>query len=231
MQLDVSTDERKTILEFLEASDKAGLHAISTFDDIWRATSPKQQSLVNKVISVNPTAFGIREQKLPNEPVPKDIIKIGRAEVDLVGEAKLNKLQYLPRPVFLAFNDMRKNFKADHPKRDLLIESGYRSPAFQVVIFIYIFAKVYNFDIAQTLKRVSLPYYSQHGLVNQTAVDIMNLEGSPSDESPQDFRNTIEYLWLKSHAHTYNFNESHPIHDPTGIMWEPWHWQYIPPLS
>jgi D-alanyl-D-alanine carboxypeptidase len=121
---------------------------------------------------------------------------------------------------------MNQAFESQNINRKLIVASGYRSPAYQIVTLIFWFRQ-HGFDLARTMKQVAMPEYSQHCSAIHTALDIMNINGEPTDENPMDFKRSIEYAWLKNNAAKYNFIESYPPRSRLGIQWEPWHWQYI----
>jgi LAS superfamily LD-carboxypeptidase LdcB len=207
--------------------EKSSLTGLSTMEDLWMIADADSKVLVEKILQLDPLDFGFKGKKINEEPIPSDAIVIDNSRYALEGEYAFFNKAYVPRPIYSAFSKMGEKFTKSYPNRLLLVGSGYRSPAAQVVTLIYILAKVYDFDINKTLKRVALPQYSTHSSVSQTAIDIMNVDNEPRDDDPQAFKDSVEYAWLKEHAHSFNFYELYPPNNPDGIMWEPWHWQYV----
>jgi LAS superfamily LD-carboxypeptidase LdcB len=225
--MEFSESDKRLIFQFLENISKSTVNGLSDEQELWDLTTLETKSLINKIVSLNPEEYGFRGKQLPNESVPKDAVKIASQVHDSSGEYELDNNTYLPKKVFIAYDKMAEEFNKENIHRKLLIGSGYRSPAFQIVTLIYILAKVYDFDLSQTLKRVAMPRYSQHCSVSNTAIDMLNIDGEPSDNDPQKFGESIEYTWLLKNANKFNFNESYPPNNPDGIMWEPWHWQFL----
>ncbi len=217
----------KTVLEkFLSDVLAANINGLSSMDELLSLTNPDSRALLDMIIGLDPYKYGFKGELVPQEPTPTNVVKIKKDTINQGGEYELDSSAYLPKQVFDAFSSMAESFHAENPNRELLLGSGYRSPAFQIVILLYIFVRVYDFDIAVTLRRVALPQYSQHCSVSNTAIDLVNVDGEPTDENPAKFKDTIEYEWLLTYANQYGFYESYPLNNPEGIMWEPWHWQY-----
>ncbi len=125
------------------------------------------------------------------------------------------KDQYLPKPVLSAFWKMHENLYMDTGKK-LKIFSGYRSPAYQAIIFLKCL-KENNFDFLRTAKRVAFPGYSEHGDPKKQAIDFA---------FTISFEKTREYKWLLQNANKYGFFLSYPKDNKDGIMFEPWHWRF-----
>jgi hypothetical protein len=121
---------------------------------------------------------------------------------------------------------MNEAFMAGHANRKLLIGSCYRSPAYQVVVFINWLINGYHGDIAKTIRHASPPNYSQHTIASKAAIDFVNVDGSPSGDHPEDFKDTVEYAWLRRYGGEFSFYESWPEGNEFGMRAEPWHWQY-----
>jgi LAS superfamily LD-carboxypeptidase LdcB len=220
-------DKDKELLNnFLSKVEQSSLTGVSEMEELWAIADSGVRTLLEAILQLNPVDFGFRGKKIKQEPIPTDIIVIDNSKYAREGEYAFFDKTYLPRHVHSAFGVMAEEFKNYHPDRELLIGTGFRSPACQIVTLLYILAKVYDFDISKTLKRVAFPDYSTHSSVSETAIDVMNIDGEPTDEDSQAFKDSPEYAWLKEHANTYNFYETYPPNNPDGIMWEPWHWQY-----
>jgi zinc D-Ala-D-Ala carboxypeptidase len=125
---------------------------------------------------------------------------------------------------------MNDAFIGEHPDRALLIVSCYRSPAYQVAVFIVWLVNHYDGDVGQTIRHASPPRYSQHTIASKAAIDFKNVDGSPSVHDPGDFKDTVEYAWLRRRAGSFGFYESWPEGNEFGMRAEPWHWQYRPSL-
>lgn len=224
--MNFSKEDKDILSKLIDDLSKSNINGLSSMDELWELTDSSSKDLVQKIIDIDPIKYGFKGQYLGFEPITKDMVKIENDRDKESGEYELNRDIYIPRNINKAYEKMCQDFNEKNPKRKLLIGSAYRSPAFQIVILIYLLVKVYNFNISKTLKRVSLPQYSQHCSASMTALDILNIDGQPSDEYPEKFRDSVEYEWLIKNASKYNFYESYPKGNPDGIMPEPWHWQY-----
>lgn len=187
----------------------------------------RQRAVVDRILDLDPHDFGINIPLVGREGEANDLVVIkGQAYVE-VGQTKTLKDVFVPRHVYEAYVRMNRSFEEQHPHRILLIESGYRSPAYQVMTFIYLCREVYQGDVGSALRRVSPPAYSQHTSATKTALDFFNVDGLPTESHPEDFEGTSEYVWLKENARTYGFFESWKKGNEYGMGAEPWHWQYL----
>ena len=98
----------------------------------------------------------------------------------------------------------------------LLIDSGYRSAAYQKMI---IERRLENGEpIERIFHMAAPPGYSQHE--TGRAVDFV-----PSEAV---FVKSAEYKWLKENAGKFGFVEYYYENNPDSIFWEPYHWFYQP---
>ena len=145
-----------------------------------------------------------KENSLPQEYFPRDLVGEGKAKVR--------------QATYDAFEKMAQ--AAQKEGIHLWILSGFRSYERQT--------EIHKRSLAlkgpeHTEKFVARPGQSQHQL--GTAVDINSVEDS--------FVNTKEYTWLKENAETFGFSLSFPEgqQKKTGYAFEPWHYRYITPLG
>jgi LAS superfamily LD-carboxypeptidase LdcB len=199
-----------------------------TFAELHSALDQRQKDIVAQILKLDPKDYGVNTPYAGDlEDVPADLVLIQGQQYTVDGEVKMLADKYAPRPVYDAFTRMNEVFRAEHPARRLLIDACYRSPAYQVVVFINWLTSTYGGDIARTIRHASPPAYSQHTIASKAAVDVRTVDGSPSDKNPDDFRETLEYTWLCRHAQDFSFYESWPKDNPSGMRPEPWHWQYL----
>lgn len=132
--------------------------------------------------------------------------------------------QFLPPPVYRPYLAMMDAMESDIGRR-LLIESGYRSSAYQMYLFVY-YLKNHEYSIRETVKFVALPGYSEHGAPAFQALDFINTDGINGEADPAEFDVLPEFAWLQEHAGRYGFVLSYPDTADTGITYEPWHWRY-----
>jgi D-alanyl-D-alanine carboxypeptidase len=132
--------------------------------------------------------------------------------------------QYLPREALEAYERMMAAMQADLGQR-LLVESGYRSPAYQLYLFLFYLPK-HDHSMTETNRFVALPGHSEHGYPPRQAIDFINEEGINGEDDPAAFEALPEYRWLQEHAHAFGFFLSYPRDNPYGTAFEPWHWHY-----
>jgi len=200
-----------------------------TLDQLRASLSAAQRGIVDQIIELDPRDYGVGTPYAGDlEPVPADLVRVSGQRYSEHGEQKTLSDKYVPRPVFDAYTRMNDAFAADHPGRALLIQSGYRSPAYQVAVFIDWLMNFYGGDIGATIRHASPPAYSQHTIAGKAALDLKNVDGSPPKDHPEDFKDTLEYAWLRRRAAEFKFYESWPEGNEFGMRAEPWHWQYRP---
>jgi hypothetical protein len=131
--------------------------------------------------------------------------------------------QYLPPDVHQAYSMMMDAMQKDLGKR-LYVESGYRSSAYQLYLFIY-YLKNHEYSIRETVKWVALPGYSEHGAPKFQAIDFISREGENGDGSADNFEKLPEYAWLQKNAGKFGFELSYPRGEKE-TTFEPWHWRW-----
>jgi len=146
---------------------------------------------------------------------------------------QVKRTVYLPSPVMRAYTSMNNLYKSTCPDRSIMLDSGYRHPIVQKYLIVFFLVNSYAYSLEEVFKRVLPPKYSQHCSPTKTALDLCNIdtEPDPEDRYTTAFANTPEYKWLKKHGREFGFYESYPEDNDEGIVWEPWHWQYIPNVS
>ncbi len=218
----------RTFPETFEALEAQGiLIPTVTLDRLKALLSTGQQAIVDQIMNLRPQDYGVNTPYAGDlEPVPADLVKVSGQQYTEHGVRKTLGEKYVPAHIFEAYVRMNEAFMAGHPKRKLLVVSCYRSPAYQVAVFINWLIEAYHGDIAKTIRHASPPNYSQHTIASKAAIDFKNVDGSPSNEHPEDFKDTVEYAWLRRHGGEFSFYESWPEDNEFGMRAEPWHWQY-----
>lgn len=219
----ISDTDKELIVSILQKIDKPEnprLRIVS-FEELNKQLSEDEIDLVNKYLKINPLEHGFRGQYFGIQNVPEDLEEIADQKYK---EDKIIPTQYLPKQVNLAYKKLNDQLHKD-TGRKLLIDSGYRSPAYQIVLFLR-FLNLYEFDFEKTVKRVAIPGYSEHGFAKGQAVDFFTVDGIPNKENPMDFEETVEFKWLLENANRFGFFLSYPRDNKFGIMYEPWHWHF-----
>lgn len=218
----------RTFPETFEALEAQGvLIPTVTLAGLKSLLSTGQQAIVDQIINLKPQDYGVNTPYAGDlEPVPADLVKVSGQQYTEHGEPKTLGAKYVPAHIFEAYGRMNEAFMAEQRDRKLLIVSCYRSPAYQIAVFINWLIEAYHGDIAKTIRHASPPNYSQHTIASKAAIDFKNVDGSPSNDHPEDFKETVEYAWLRRHGGEFSFYESWPENNEFGMRAEPWHWQH-----
>lgn len=198
--------------------------ALIDFDSLYQLLNHDEKSQVDKFLKINPKDYGFNGEYLGISDVPNDLAVIDDQKYVRKGKEEIIPTQFLPQKVYDAYKKLNEVVTNELGK-PLLIESAYRSPAYQIATLLYIL-RLYKFDLAKTLKRATMPGYSEHNYPPKQAIDFMTVDGIPTDEEPLKFADTPEYKWLLEKANKYDFYLSYPADNTQGIMYEPWHWHY-----
>lgn len=153
-----------------------------------------------------------------------DLVRVGEEVVLKNSVATTLDPQFLPRHVNAAYQRMMKAMFDELGKR-LYVESGYRSPAYQLYLFLFYLPK-HNHSIKETNRFVALPGHSEHGNPDRQAIDFINEAAINGEDNPDEFEALEEYRWLQQHAADFGFALSYPRDNADGTAFEPWHWHY-----
>jgi len=192
---------------------------------LYKLLSFQEKVLAQKIMRLNPKSYGFKGPKYGIVSVPRELIVVRGQKYSQKGKSKTLPPQLVPKKIYAAFRKLNQAMKKDISKT-LLIESGYRSSAYQLIIFLY-YLKFHKWNLYKTAKRVALPGYSEHGYPKAQALDFITTDGIPSDEKPLEFTRTKEYEWLLKNAKDFNFHLSYPRDNKWGVMFEPWHWVFV----
>lgn len=223
----ISVKEKKFITAILDKlkNKEENRIGIMSFYNLRSLLSREERLIVAKFKNIDPQVYGFKGPYLGLHRVPRNLIAIRNQEYKSKNKMEKISVQYLPKPVFMAYKKLNVALFKD-TKRKLLIDSGFRSPAYQMATFLW-YLSFHKFDFKKTIKRVALPGYSEHGFPKQQAVDFMTRAGIPTNEKPLAFSRTIEYKWLLKNAQEFGFYQSYPRKNNLGIMYEPWHWRFV----
>ncbi|OGX07059.1 MAG: hypothetical protein A2Z88_03130 [Omnitrophica WOR_2 bacterium GWA2_47_8] len=147
-----------------------------------------------------------------------------KKESKATNETKELPPQFLPKDVYEAYLRLTEAMNYDI-SRKVLVESGYRSSAYQLYLFIY-YLKNHEYSMRETVKFVTLPGYSEHGAPKFQAIDFINADGINGEDNPEEFEALDEYKWLLTNGEKFGFILSYPKDAAGGITFEPWHWRY-----
>jgi len=206
----------------ISAMKKDGTAILLTWEQLYRPLTPEQRAFLDafrklKASELGATSHYFGEVKAEVEPVgPQQVIKEGVP-------TPLDP-QYLPSWALEGYNAMMEAMQKDLGKQ-LLVESGYRSPAYQLYLFLFYMPK-HGYSIVETNKFVALPGHSEHGYPPRQAIDFINETGINGEDHPEEFEALPEYAWLQEHARDFEFFLSYPRDNPDHTAFEPWHWHY-----
>ncbi len=209
---------------FIKAKDQAGELPSLTFAELESQLDLREIQFLQQFREIRGSEIGVSIPFREFSEGRKDLVRIAGQKIRVKGEIRELPPQFLPPHVFKAYTAMMDAMQQDLGKR-LLVESGYRSSAYQLYLFIFYLSN-HDYSIRETSKWVALPGYSEHGSPHHQAVDFMNEEGVNGEEDVKDFEVLTEYAWLLKNASRFGFTLSYPKTADKGITYEPWHWRY-----
>jgi LAS superfamily LD-carboxypeptidase LdcB len=205
-----------------ERRQKSNL-ATLTSDELYAPLDAEEQTFLKHFAAIDPNQLEIT---IPYQGIPQKApeLVVIRGQIMKIAENKTQTVppQFLPKDVYEAYQAMAGAMKKDIGKT-LYVESGYRSSAYQLYLFIF-YLKNHEYSIRQTAKSVAWPGYSEHGWPQRQAMDFVNEQGIDGQDNPKLFEALEEYRWLLLHAGQYGFELSYP--KESKMAFEPWHWRY-----
>jgi len=217
-------------LESLIATKKQdGTASLLTWEALYEPLAPEERKLIDEFRSIKAETLGSTSHYFGGRHTAPDIVALQPAQIIKNGSPTSLDPQHLPRHVYQAYQAMMDAMANDIGKR-LLVESGYRSPAYQLYLFLFYLPK-HAYSIRETNRHVALPGYSEHGYPPRQAIDLINEEGINGEDHPEEFEALPEYQWLTTHAHRFGFYLSYPRDNPYHTAFEPWHWHYEAPAD
>lgn len=230
---DILSESEKVILDhilthwetWVPAKKADGTAPMISFEELYAGLAPKEKDFLDRVREIDPKkSFNFQGDFLgPGQS--NEEIKFRRIENQIItkdGKEQVFDPQYLPEAVYAAYEKMMTAMEKDLGKR-LLVESGYRSHAYQLYTFLFYTPK-HQYALKETGRWVALPGYSEHGAPDRQAIDFINQAGINGEDNPEEFENLPEYAWLTEHAYEFGFELSYP-RAKQGITFEPWHWR------
>lgn len=211
------------------ARKQEGTAPLIDFEELYAGLSEEGIQFLDRVRSIDPRKnFQFQGARLPPPEGDREFQRIDGQWIQKKGERVKIDPQYLPRKVWEAYEAMMRAMEKDLGRR-LYVESGFRSPAYQLYTFL-VYIPEHHYSLAETGRWVALPGYSEHGAPERQAVDFINQEGingDDGDQTPEDFERLPEYRWLWENVRAFGFELSYP-RGGRGITFEPWHWRYAP---
>ena len=200
----------------------AGTAPLLTLEELYTPLKPEQIGFLEAVRGLDPAQFKGSSQKLPPPSAGDIFVRLDHQLLLKEGKPAPLDPQYLPQPAFEAYQKMMAAMEQDLGKR-LLVESGYRSPAYQLYLFVFYMPK-HDYSIRETNRHVALPGCSEHGSPKRQAIDFITPGGVNGEDRPAEFEELQEYGWLLVRAGEFGFHLSYPRRGPSAF--EPWHWHW-----
>jgi len=222
----------KTLEPLILERDKRQDLAKLTFAELYAPLNAEQKTFLKQFEKLDAKALGV---KIPFRQIAtgkEELTTIIRQKVKVRDHKKegttkdVRELspQFLPPNVYRQYKKMMAAMEKDIGRR-LLVESGYRSSAYQLYLFVF-YLKNHDYSIRETTRWVALPGYSEHGAPEFQAIDFINTDGINGEDNPAEFEALAEYDWLVKNAGRFGFVLSYPKDAGQGITYEPWHWRF-----
>lgn len=198
-----------------------------TFEELYSPLNDGEKKFLKTLQAVPPETLGIKTPYLGIPETAPDLVRIENQPVQKDGQSLLIDAQYLPVAVYEQYESMMQAMEKELGRR-LYVESGYRSPAYQLYLFVYYLVQ-HRYSVRETAQWNAFPGYSEHGWPDRQAIDFISKDGVSGEGKPELFEKLAEYEWLLKHAGKYHFFLSYPKNNSTGVSFEPWHWHYEEP--
>lgn len=234
---DVLQESEKTVLDsilahwetWMPALKSDGTAPLLSWDQLYEGLTEDQRAFLDRVRAIDPKAsFNFQGDLLDTNREGLRMKRIEGQRVTRNGVSEELPPQYLPWEVYEAYEVMNAAMEKELGKK-LLVESGYRSPAYQLYTYLFYMPK-HGYSLVETGHWVALPGYSEHGSPPHQAIDFINQQGINGEDRVEDFEELPEYAWLQAHAGEFGFELSYP-RGKAGITFEPWHWRYTRSLT
>ncbi|MBI3011313.1 MAG: D-alanyl-D-alanine carboxypeptidase family protein [Candidatus Omnitrophica bacterium] len=216
----------QTLEPFITKKKEDGTAILLGWEALYEPLTPPQQAFLDEFRALHAETLGATSRYFGESAGPLDLVPVGPQSTLTDGVPTPLDPQYLPDKVLDVYQRMMAAMQADLGKR-LLVESGYRSPAYQLYLFLYYLPK-HDYSIRETNRFVALPGHSEHGYPPRQAIDFINEAGISGENHPEAFEALSEYQWLQQHAEGFGFVLSYPRDNPSHTAFEPWHWHYEP---
>ena len=223
-EIEQLTSVLQTLEPLISAKKQDGTANLLTWEELDEPLAAEQRAFLDAFRALKAEMLGATSHHFGESSNKADLVPVGPQSTLKDGNATPLDPQYLPRNVFAAYQQMMAAMQQDLGKR-LLVESGYRSSAYQLYLFLYYLPK-HDHSITETNRFVALPGYSEHGYPPRQAIDFMNEGGVNGEDHPEEFAALPEYRWLQQHAAAFGFALSYPRDNPLHTAFEPWHWHY-----
>ena len=208
----------------ISAKKRDGSANLLTWEELYQPLTVEEQGFLDTIRAIKAEALGSTSHDFGERAGPPALVSVGPQQILKDGAPAPLDRQFLPEEVAQAYEAMKQAMERDLG-RHLLVESGYRSPAYQLYLFVF-YLPSHEESIRETNRHVALPGYSEHGTPHRQAIDFINQDGINGEDHPEVFEALPEYAWLQQHAAQFGFYLSYPRDNPYNKAFEPWHWHY-----
>ncbi len=213
----------------IDARKQAGTANLLTWDELYQPLPDDDRAFLHAFRALKAERLGSTSRYFGEDRTAIDVVQVGPWQLTQHGKPLTVDQQVLPRPVHAAYEAMMQAMERDLHTR-LLVESGYRSPAYQLYLFLFYLPK-HGYSVRETNRFVALPGYSEHGYPPRQAIDFINPQGINGEDHPEEFEALPEFQWLTEHAKAFGFYLSYPRDNPAHTAYEPWHWHFEKPVN
>lgn len=217
----------QALVSLVDRHKKEGTAPLMTWEEMYQRLSSHQKAFLDEFRAIDPIQLGGSSRRLPSPSPSQRFIRIDRQVVLQNGKPIRMDAQVLPVEAYEAYRRMMSAMETDLGRR-LLVESGYRSPAYQLYLFLF-YMPNHAFSVRETNRHVALPGCSEHGSPAFQAIDFITPEGINGEDRPEEFEELQEYGWLRARAREFGFHLSYPRGGDSAF--EPWHWHWEKTVS
>ena len=161
----------QTLEPVIAAKKQDGTANQLTWEALYASLGAEQQAFLDAFRALRGEQLGATSHYFGEVP-GVELSAVGSQSILKTGVSTPLDPQSLPTPVLDAYRRMIGAMEADVGRR-LLVESGYRSPAYQLYLFLYYMPK-HDYSIKETNRFVALPGHSEHGYPLRQAIDFIN---------------------------------------------------------
>ncbi|MBI3087908.1 MAG: hypothetical protein HYY91_03375, partial [Candidatus Omnitrophica bacterium] len=130
----------RTSLQQLEplitARKPDGTANLLAWEELYQPLSPAQQAFLDEFRALKAEALGATSHYFGEVAAIQDLVAVGPQQIVKDGIPSPLDPQFLPREVHQAYLAMMDAMEQELGRR-LLVESGYRSPAYQLYLFLF----------------------------------------------------------------------------------------------
>ncbi len=208
----------------IEYKRNEGTLPVLSYEELYLPLDDAEKKFLKDLQATPPETLEVKTPYLGIPQTAPALLKIENQLAQKNGQPFRIDPQYLPRKVYEHYDRMMKAMQKKLG-RQLYIESGYRSPAYQLYLFVFYLVQ-HKYSVQETARWNAFPGYSEHGWPDKQALDFISQDGVSGEGKPELFEELPEYRWLLKHAAKYHFVLSYPKDNLLGIGFEPWHWRY-----